>query len=255
MWRTRQPHEGKLGSTHPAGPGFPHCPVGQSRRGGKPTKPEVQGPRPQLARGHLRPVITFPEPEDSAEVRTDVQTRRLCDFPVVLCSRLMYIHLRVHTHAYTYIHRPVHTHTPWPRCGPEDDRLSSKLLGFVWEFMVGQGAGGWGRDTWDDWHLPTLLFPPPRGRGASLSLPHPFLPAPRSPTLHPGCLIPQPCHGFLPFLGPSLTWSGLTSSRTADHLPLLSTSVRISSGPVTVSRAGGSELPSPSLGPRQRAPA
>ena len=119
MWWTRQPHEGKLGSTHPAGPGFPHCPVGQSRRGGKPTKPEVQGSRPHLARGHLRPVITFPEPEDSAGVRTDVQTRRLCDFPVVPCSRLMCTHmpththtcLHIHTHAYTYIHRPVRTHT------------------------------------------------------------------------------------------------------------------------------------------------
>ena len=148
------------------------------------------------------------------------------------CRHLVYTHLRVHTHVYTYIHRPVRTHTH------HDPGVVLRMTGchqsswglFVWEFMVGHGAGDWGRDTWDDWHLPTLLFPPPRGRGASLPLPHHFLPAPRSPTLHPGCLIPQPCRAFLPVLGPSVTWPGLTSSRTAGHLPLLSTLVRISSG-------------------------
>lgn len=191
-------------------------------------------------------MITFPEPEDSAEVRTDVQTAPALRLSVVLCSRLMYIHLRVHTHAYTYIHRPVHTHTPWPRCGPEDDRLSSKLLGFVWEFMVGQRQG------WEETPGMTGTCPPcsshlPRKRVPTCP-PPPFPTCPKIPHTPPRLPHTPTMPWFPPFLGPQLTWSGLTSSRTADHLPLLSTSVRISSGPVTVSRKHRLQAALPKLG-------
>ena len=123
------------------------CPAGQSRRGGEPLSPRLRGPRSRLGRGHLQPVITFPELEDSARIRTDVQTRRLCDVPLVLGHRLLYTHLHIHTRLHIHTHACAYTHTPRPRCGPEDDRLSSKLFGFVWKFMVGQRAGDWGRDT------------------------------------------------------------------------------------------------------------
>lgn len=205
------------------------------------------GPFDWLARGHLRPVITFPEPEDSAEVRTDVQTAPALRLSVVLCVASC-IYTFMCTHAYTYIHRPVHTHTPWPRCGPEDDRLSSKLLGFVWEFMVGQGAGVGKR-------LPgmTGTCPP-----CSSHLPEeevPACPSPPFPTLpqdpHTPSQLPHTptMPWFHSFLGPiaHLVWAHFFW----DYLitfPLLSTSVRISSGPVTVSELEAPELPSPKLG-------
>lgn len=149
MWRTRQPPEGKFGEHSPGGARVPAQAAQRVRAGeaGNQLSPRLWGPWSRPGRGHLQPVITFPEPEDSARVRTDVQTRRLCDVPLVLRHRPLCTHLHVPTRLHIHTHAYAHTHTPQPRCGPEDDRLSLKLLGFMWEFMVGQGAGDWGKDT------------------------------------------------------------------------------------------------------------
>ena len=70
---------GKAGEHSPGGAQVPAQAAQRVRAGeaGNRLSPRLQGPRSHPGKGHLRPVITFPEPEDSAGVRTDVQTRRL----------------------------------------------------------------------------------------------------------------------------------------------------------------------------------
>ena len=167
----------------------------------------------------------------------------------------------MYTHVYTYIHTPVHTHTHHSpgvvlrMTGCHQSCLG--LCGNSW-WVRGQGIGeGTPRMTGAcppcSSHLPKKEVPPCTSPTPSYvpKIPHTPLWLPHTPTMQ--CSLSP---NFLPsVLGLSVTWPGLTSSRTADHLPFLFTPVRISSGPVTVLRAGGSELPSPSLGPGQRAPA
>lgn len=122
------------------------CPAGQSRRGGEPTEPEAQGP--MVPPGQRAPATSDHLPRAGGQRKSQ---NRCADSPALrrslgpTSSPPVYLHVPTHLHIHT--HACGHTHTPQPRCGPEDDRLSSKLLGFVWEFRVGQGAGDWGKDT------------------------------------------------------------------------------------------------------------
>lgn len=237
MWRTRQPHEGKLGSTHLAGPGLLHkLPSGseQERRGT--TEPEAQGPT--VPPGQRAPATSDHLPRAGGQCKNQ---NRCADSPALRRSLGPTSSPPVYTPSCT--HTSTHTYT----C----------LCRNSW-WVRGQGIGeGTPRMTGAclpcSSHLPKKEVPPCTSPTPSYmpKIPHTPLWLPHTPTTQ--CSLSP---NFLtPVLGLSVTWPGLTSSRTADHLPLLFTPVRISSGPVTVLRAGGSELPSPSLGPGQRAPA